>query len=455
MPALQFTTQNYEMNDFSLPPARLVNMYVQASPNGPSKDVRLPRPGLLQGYEVGSGPIRGLYQQEGVFGGDVFAVSGVEVYRSSTLLGTVADGDFVQFAASSEELVITSGGNAYIYDGSTLTEITDPDLPSAAGVVTSAGRFVYTTVDSDVFYYSEINDAGNIDGLAFATAEGSPDPNIGITVLIDEIFFLGASSVEMWFPTGDADAPYQRTLNRRFERGCAAQGSVVKMDNTVVWLGNDRIVYRAGNVPERISTHGVEQALQNCGAIEDCTAWEASFDGHTFYALNIPEQATFVYDAATQQWAEWQSYGRETFRIRTGINVNGAAYLGDDDSGDVWTFDRNKYEDGDDPLTRLASAFAPMPGGTAPCFSVMVQCVRGVGNSAAPNPKVSMRYSDDGGRLWSSWTDRTLGRSGRYGDKAVWWRQGIMRSPGRLFEFRITDPVLGVMSQVTLNEGIP
>lgn len=455
MPALQFTTQNYEMTDFALPPARLVNMYVQASPNGPTQDVRLPRPGLRAEYIIGSGPIRGEYQQEGVFGGSVFAVSGTEVYKDQTLLGTVADGDYVQFAASSEELVITSGGNAYLYDGATLVEITDPDLPSAAGVTTSAGRFIYTTVGSDIFYYSEINDASNIDGLSFATAEGSPDPNVGISVLVDEVFFFGAATTEMWFPTADADAPYQRTLNRRFERGCASQASIIQIDNTLIWLGNDRIVYRAGNVPERISTHGVEIALQNCLVIEDCTAWQAYFDGHTFYVLNVPGQATFVYDAATQQWAEWETYGLVNFRIRTGINVNGTAYLGDDTTGQIWTFDRLRYQDGEVPLTRLASAFAPMSGGTAPCFSVMLQCVRGVGNSDAPNPKASMRYSDDGGRLWSAWKDRGLGRAGKYSDKAVWWRQGSMRSPGRLFEFRITDPVLGVMSQVTLNEGTP
>ncbi len=455
MPPLPFTTQNYQMDDFSLPPARLVDMYVQASPNGPTKDVRLPRPGLRDEYVIGSGPIRGEYQQEGVFGGSVFAVSGTQAYKDQTLLGTVADGDHVQFAASSGELVLTSGGNAYLYNGTTMAEITDPDLPSAAGVTTSAGRFIYTTVDSDIFYYSEINDAANIDGLSFATAEGSPDPNVGIAVLIDEVFFFGASTTEMWFPTGDADAPYQRTLNRRFERGCAAQASIVQIDNTLVWLGNDRIVYRAGSVPERISTHGVEAALQNCLVIEDCTAWSAAFNGHTFYILNIPGQATFSYDAATQQWAEWKSYGLTNFRIRTGINVNGTAYLGDDDTGQIWTFDKSLYTDGEEPLTRLASAFLPLSGGTMPCFNVTLQCVRGVGNVACPNPKVSMRYSDDGGRTWRPWRERTLGRVGRYRDKATWWSNGIITSPGRLFEFRITDPVLGVMSQATVNEGVP
>jgi len=449
---LEFAKGAYNRSDVGLPQARLQNFYVEKTEGGPSNDARLPRPGLAESYLVGAGPIRGAYQQKGVFGGDRFFVSGSQVYRETTLLGAIIGDGPARFAASATQLVIVSGGSAYLYDGVSFGIITDPDLPSVSDVTTLAGRFIYTELDTDRFYWSVVNDAQDIDGLAFATAEGSPDANVAMGVLGDELFFFGQVTTEMWFPTGDQDAPYQRTQGRRFERGCASQTSVAVLDNALFWVGNDRIVYRSGNVPNRVSTHGIEESLRKCSTIEDCTGFYVTFDGHSFYVLGIPDQATYAYDVATQEWAEWTSYGRDTFRVTSCVMVDGQAFMGDSDSGQIWTFDPERYTDGSDVITGLVSCFYPKSSGVEFNFMVGLQAVRGVGNGAAPDPIVEMRYSDDGGREWSNWRQTSAGKIGEYGVKGIWRKLAQVRNPGRGYEFRITDPVLKVLSYAVINE---
>ena len=447
---IEFADQAYQRPSYGVWSNRLVNFFVEKAVGSPT--IRLPRPGLSASYSVGAGPVRGIYQQAGVFDGDKFTVSGTGVYREASLIGAVAGSGVARFAASASQLVIVTGGVAYVYDGSTFTTISDTDLPEVSDVATLAGRFIYTQLDSDRFYWSAVNDATTIDGLDFATAEGSPDATVCMAVLADELFFYGSASTEIWFPTGDLDAPYQRTQGRRYTRGCAAQSSVVQMDNTLIFVGDDRVVYRSESAPRRISEHGIEESLRRCTDLGSATAFLASFDGHPFYVLNIPGEGSYTYDVSTGTWAEWSSYGRTTFRAQCAVIDGGVAYLGDADNGQVWVLSSEAYQDGDDPITGYVSAVAPVNSGVLFHYNMGLNCTRGVGNADQPAPVVEMRYSDDGGRLWTNWISASLGGVGRYEVKAIWKRLGKVKAPGRVFEFRITDPVLKVVRNLVVNE---
>ena len=121
----------------------------------------------------------------------------------------------------------------------------------------------------------------------------------------------------------DADLPFQRSSGRQFSRGCAARDTVVVLDNAVFFLGDDRIVYRAEEAPKRVSTFGIEERLRKCASIGDASALSFTVDGHAFYLLNIPGEGSFAFDVSSGQWAEWQSYGRKTFRGRCALTKGG------------------------------------------------------------------------------------------------------------------------------------
>lgn len=453
--------QAYGRPTYGTPATRLVNMFVEATPGGPGKTARFPRPPIVQQFSIGANTIWKMFKRDGVFGGDLFTVSDTGVYREGQILGTVAAGK-IRIDASSEQLVIIdSTGKAYCYNGGTFTQITDPDLPLVSDVAYIAGRFYYLQADSDIWWFSDIDDATSIDGLAFATAESAPDANVGVAILTDEVWFFGQETIEPWYQTGDPDAPLQRGQGRKFEKGCPAQESIVKLDNTLFFVGvseDGLVVYRAAGVPKRISTHGIEEALSQATTPSEIFAYAAGWDAHPQYVLTIPGVATFAYDVSTSEWAEWQSYGRATFRGRCGIVSYGVSLIGDAYSGTVFRLDKRFFLDangaGTDPVTRLCSAYLPARAGSVALNSVALTCVTGVGTATGQgsDPMVEMRYWDNTDEGWSEWEPESLGILGNYSARPRWQRLGRVENPGRLFEFRVTDPVNVVFEQLVINE---
>ena len=134
--------------------------------------------------------------------------------------------------------------------------------------------------DSDQFVISALNDALTYDPLDIATAEGSPDDLIGLIVDHREVQFYGKHSIEIWYNSGAADFPFERQGNAFIERGCLARDSIIKIDNSVMFVGDDRIVYRLdGYSPIRISTHALEADIASA---TDFWAFSYTQEGHKY-----------------------------------------------------------------------------------------------------------------------------------------------------------------------------
>jgi hypothetical protein len=444
---------------YGLPPALMENQYVQETPAGPVGFSLLPRPGLTAADEVGSGPTRGMFSRSGVFNGDLFTVSGGALYRNTTLVGAISGTGPAVMDASANQLVIVGGTNAYVYDGA-LTQITDPDLPTdVSGVAYLAGRFVFTETDTDQFAWSAINDAFTIDGLDFATAEDAPDPNLGVIAFDGRLGFPGSDTFQFWFVSPDGDAPFQPIQRGSYaQTGCAAMGTVVPIDNGLVFVGNDRKVYMVGNAPVRISEAGIEEALANSTAIEDCTAMRVPWRGHEFYVLNVPGEGTFAWDASisgktASAWAKWSSFGRDVFRCNYAVSQEGVVTLGDDTTGEQFTLSTD-YNDGDLLITRIASAFIPIGSGVETIGPIILRGAVGVGTDIGPDPTVQMRLSRDRGRTFTDWRDGSLGTAPNYVTPPKWHRNGRAFAPGLLLEFRCTEALLTAWWGVTVNEPV-
>ncbi len=471
---------------FGMPSARLINMISEATPLREERpyvplvglrEIRYSRPGLLANLNIGSGPIRGIFSAPPAFGSGLVIVSGGSAYdQNGTNLGAIGGGKAVKFAASASQMVLVAGGTAYLFDATTggqFVPIVNGVLPPVRDVAYLAGRFVYVATGTNRFYYSEINDAGNETGLDFASAETLADVTQGVATLNDELVFFGTEHIEFWNTSSDADAPFQPIEGRGYQRGCASRFSIAFADNSLFWLGDNRVIYRSGSAPSRVSSNAIEDKLRQCGSIANATALVATFEGHEFYALNLPGIGTYAYDISRigasvstygdsslrGEWDEWQSWGQPTFRGACALAVNdGQALVGDDATGDVWSMQMGVYTDAGGPLTRQASAFVKIEEGAPRCTGLVLHCVMGVGNATGlgVNPTVEMRYSDDLGRTFSRWLGAPLNPVGVYGPpRAMWQRLGTMRAPGRLIEVRCSDPVNVVFSHLELNSVGP
>ena len=148
-----------------------------------------------------------------------------------------------------------SGGGVHGLSG-----VAVPDgLPPVS--VTILKKYVLVALgNTDRFYYIEPGEV-TIDALNFATAESQPDDVLDVLTVGDTAMFVGESSTEAWYPTGDLDTPFAPVPGRVYDRG-AIEGSAVNVKGTVFLVGADNVVYAIGGSAQRVSNHGVEEVIR-------------------------------------------------------------------------------------------------------------------------------------------------------------------------------------------------
>lgn len=435
----------YRRDDADAPEYRLVNMYVEESPTSETGLVLLGRPGLVEHHDFGGGPVNGLFYKSGSVIDDLVTLAGNVLYSGTAAMGGVMGGGIARFAATESEMLVTAGDVLRRTDGVTVEDAGVTFSGNCASVMYLAGRFLALREGTGEFHYSGVLDGRDWDALNYYTAESSPDLLIDGIVVNDEAWLFGTESTEVWVSTGAGDDPYARVEGRNYSKGILNAGALTLFDNTACWVGNNGLVYRGDARPLRISTHGIEERI---AASDACYLSTFVDNGHEFLNLRT-DQGNFCYDAATQQWCEFQSYGFEHFRGQVCAVMDRAVFWGDDSTGQVWTFSRAAYQDDGQPVTAIFTAGVPLDGPwTCDRLSLNVSA----GSAALGiDPVIEMRASRDGGHDWTSWDEASLGSQGEYRTKAEWRANGMFDEPGALFEFRITDPTLRRVSSVRAN----
>ncbi len=435
---LSYGTSAYTRPRGNLPPLELVNLFVEEGRAG-EPVILQSRKGLVSDSVHGSGPIRGVLQRDGVFGGDKFVVSGPHFYRGDTLLGAIDGEGTVSIAASDLEVLVTAGGSLYSYNGTDFVQVAFPDGANVTAVTHTAGYFIAIRAGTGQWYFSAVLDGRSWEGLDFATAESEPDFLLDLTVLDGILVLAGSQSIEFWAASGNPDLPFTKIQQREFEQGLAATGCIVTVDNTFYFLGKDLILYRNGEVPQAVADDAIVEASQASSAHRLFLVID---ERHKFVCLRLNGE-TYALDVTTGQWCEFRSIGRDNWRAGPG--------LGDDQTGTVWRFEG--YVDANGPMERLFSAGSVLDGPFA-VNNLRVTIEVGTtqyltGNYS--NPILEMRSSDDGGNIWEDWEAEELGLQGDYDNRVEYRALGMFADPGMLFQFRVTDPVSVRISNVQID----
>jgi hypothetical protein len=444
---------------------RMVNLFPEVIPEGGKEAAFLSRcPGLKFLQTIGTGPIRGLWAHQ-TNGTDFYVVSGVQVFKLSsmtgtpTLLGTVSGTGPVSIADNGTQIFFACNGPSYIYNEVTnvFQQITDPDFPGALTVGYLDGYFVFTQPNSQRVWVTSIFEGTQIDALDFASAEGSPDGLVGLIVDHREAWLFGTDSVEVWYDAGLADFPLTRIQGAFNEIGCVATFSIAKLDNGLFWLGTDArgqgIVYRAnGYTGTRVSTHAVEYAIAQYGNLADAIAYTYQQEGHAFYVLTFPTgNATWVYDVATGAWHEragWDNGAFMRHRSNCQCNFGGNIIVGDYENGNIYRFDLDVFAD-NGGIQKWLRSWRALPTGQnnlkrTAHHSLQLDCQSGIGlvTGQGNDPQVMLRWSDDGGHTWSNEHWSSMGKIGQYFHRVFWRRLGMtLKLRDRVYEVSGTDPV--------------
>jgi hypothetical protein len=222
------------------------------------------------------------------------------------------------------------------------------------------------------------------------------------------------------------------------ERGCAAALSVAADDNTVFWLGDDYVAYRAeGYRPLRISTHPVERMIEAVSDVGKAAA-EAFFytmGGHKFYTLSFPGELTLQYNIATGFWNVAETFGKDDWQI-VGSAGHNSTYQATPAGIVRLVTGLNKDEGG---IMRRGGISAPLDADgrriTINSFWLDAEVGRAeIGKDA----NVMMRVARDG-ETFGNERVRSLGATGNYKRRAIWRNLGQGRRPA--LELYVTDDV--------------
>lgn len=419
----------------------LLNMYLEKVPQGRGQIVRTGRPGVQRNYTV-SGEARGIAY---LLGND-YAVIGDGFYRlsttESTRLGTLGTAvGKVSFAENATQIAICDGFGLYVWDGFNLTQTTLP-ISAAGSIAALDGYGVFNDRSSGKFYRTNLNDFKTVDPLNFATAESQPDKLVRVFVDHREIWLFGETSIEVWANSGAVGFSFQRVGGIALERGCAAAFSVASEDNTVFWLGNDGMVYRAdGYRPARISDEGIERLIGDARPYTDAYGWVYAIPGHKFYVLTFPGRLTVAYDIATGGWHQAKTYGSGSWDVVGPHKLGPTVVLG---HGGVCQLSKLAYQDAGGILERAATA-PPLysSGKRIQVDAYWLDCDVGTADVSVA-PTVMLQLAKDG-ETFGNIRTRGLGSVGDYKRRAVWRNLGVARD----WTFRISYTDNGPFSIVT------
>lgn len=398
---------------------------------------------------------------------------------SSRLLGNLgaASYDRLSLTSSQTQLLIAQGNNGYIWNGSTVQQI------SVAG---GNGWLGGSSVCQILGFFVVLGNGGNankiyssnlLDGLTYNAANytliNSPDPPVAIITDQRQLLWVFCQRhVEVYGINPTLTGfPFSSISGAQMQVGLLARLSLVSMDNTLFWLGCDDRgiggIYRAnGFTPAKISTPAVDQAissyarLNGFSQLQNAEAYCYRNNGHECYVITFPLSdaslgQTWCYDASTEMWTE-VSYWNAVLGIdqahRARVHTYNAAWnmhlVGDYATGNVYEQNSAFYDDfastGGQFIRRMRTAPVILATGARmffKSFQLEMQVGDVLKNAAGEliSPSVDLSYSDDGGRRYHSDMNLSTGQLGQFQTRV----RANQLGSGFQRNFRVvqTDPV--------------
>lgn len=455
-----FLGPSYASASYMAATERLVNFYLEKNetPNASSPFCLLNTPGFTTLCTVPEGPIRAMFTTDT----QQFFVAGFRFYELGAGDVPIARGTLAADARPATiswngpnggQLYITSGDVGYCYDLTTHTLTTV--LASGASMGAFLGGF-FLSLNASLasLQISALFDGTAWDPTQIVQRSAAPDPWIAMTVINNEIWLMGSQTTEVWFFSGAFPFPFEPVPGQLIEQGCAAAFSASRDVSPLLWVTQNKqgalqVVAANGYTPQRISTHGVERALQSYARVDDAVSFGYQEEGHQFYVLTFPTpNATWTYDVTEGAWHErpyWntQAAQEEALRVRTHLYAHGRHLVGDRAIGRIYRMGIDLVTDVDGAAIRRIRQLPRVDTGQQRATCPLIQLVMDVGigtiTGQGSDPQVMLQTSPDGGKTWGPERWVSAGAIGAY-DTRVQWRQNG-QAVNRQDRFIFSDPV--------------
>ena len=456
MPLVEFTGQSVQdSSNVQANPGRLINCYRELVMQG-GKTTHVLRSvlGMDLKSDIGAAAVRAMgrgNQKSWVVGDSKLW----ELANDGTLTnrGTVADGANAVVEGNYSDVTVTIGGTYHVWDGSTISTPTGGAFTSVGSHCYVNGYTLMTEQDGKRFQWSDQGDATTLNALWFASAEKVDDNAIRPVEVNGGVVIFCERSAELWQTTGLADSEAFAFVTS-WSVGLRSHNLLVKMDDTVFWVGSDNNVYiGVGSGMVDVTHAAVNTALENNDPTH-CLQYEDR--GHKFVAIIFSDRPAWVYDIKMREWHE-RAEGAGDGPWRATASVLGSDWMVGNTVGEIYTLTRiNKDLNG--PLRRTAISNTIYQGEK---FIVpMVEVNGNVGNhdlseavdyaldvgggfalkidtntalkvdsvsGDARAATLTLYESGDGGETWTSGKARSMGLSGDYTKRMTWRARGQFR----------------------------
>jgi len=432
---------------------RLLNVYAEpASPDSAQPVMLIGCPGIRATTSYSELECRGVFRHQGY----PHAVMGTHLVKQTgttvTKLGTIPGSDRVQMASNGKQLCVLANGDAYILEGSTLTEASG-DYQKASAVTEIDGRFVFTARGSNKHFCSEFYDGLDYDGARFDLADKYSDNAVGITASEVMIIIGCEETTEFWYNAGLSPYPYQRTPGGLTNIGLRAKHSYATDESGTYFLASDntvRYIPLGSTEAIKVSIPGVEEKIAKYEKRENAWSFISNEDGNNMYHLVFPEAgACWVFSITSKLWHERGSLNKDYWNVGGHCSINGEDIIYDRDSGNIGQLDPDHYSEWDYELLRSWTySNVSGKGKYVQHHELQVEIDTGWNPSLGQEAQLMLEISDDGGETFRGPRTVTAWNRGEYGRRANYHKMG--RARNRVYRASITDDVKLVVRDTQL-----
>jgi hypothetical protein len=309
---------------------------------------------------------------------------------------------------------LTLSQNATANGTVTLTFTTSYPGTTVSGAVFVDGYYVVGTPEG-LLYNSNVEDPTTWQAINYVGVVSDADPLVAIGRTINYIVTFGSHHIEFFYDAGTSPgSPFLPYQNAVIQFGIAAEDSLVQMDNTLIWMGTShqkgyQVMAMSGQSPQIISNQYIERIINNCNP-DYAYAFSIKTSGHSLYVLTLRDLGyTLVYDFAQNGWTYWSSMenNQETYFLgQFYTKYNTLDLLQHVNTGVIYQFDSNTYEDYGNPIAVLARTPLVDGGDNLRKFWRSVQVVGDKVDSSA-----LLRYTSDDYQTYSAWQNVDLSTS--------------------------------------------
>lgn len=414
-----------------------VNLVPVPKTTGISEGYLRPADGI-ETLSDGGGANRGGYRWRGVhyriMGNSLLSVA---ADGSHATIGAIDGTDWATFDESFDYLAINGGGKLYLYNGTTLAQVTDVDLGVSLDMVWINGYFVST--DGEFLISSDINDPFSFNILRYASSEVSPDPVVALQKIRSEIYALNRYTIEIFGAVQNPGAsfPFARIEGAQIMKGAVGSRACCEFMQALAFVGggvNDPPSVWIGQSASavKLSTRDIDAILRGYSdAALSALVMESRPDlGHDFLYVHLPDQ-TLVYDGAASAalgqpvWHVLKSDGG--YRARGFVWCYGQWNVADPFGtmiGKMTTAVGSHY--GEHVGWQFATPIAYNEGRGVQIHELELVALAG-DIALGDDPMIGTEYSLDG-EVWSQPRYIRAGKQGERKKRLVWDRQGTFRN---------------------------